>query len=157
MLAHMLSSCEKQVTTTKRASTLSILIQKITQLHLSSTLFKSESWSVLNCCCFWLGMASDQDQRCTLTITYSHNSLCKLKIYPRKQRRLWGKCYWAVQAGLLTPLTFAWHCSSPLAAFISVRTFFTMKGGDSEFANFTLPALKTFLEARSQNVSGNKQ
>ena len=34
--------------------------------------------------------------------------------------------------------------------------YFTMEGGDSEFANFTLPTLKTFLEARSQNVSGNK-
>ena len=32
-----------------------------------------------------------------------------------------------------------------------------MGGGDSEFANFTLPSLKTFFEARSQNVSGNKQ
>ena len=32
-----------------------------------------------------------------------------------------------------------------------------MEGGDSEFANFTLPTLKAFLEARSQNVSGNKQ
>ena len=30
-------------------------------------------------------------------------------------------------------------------------------GGDSEFANFTLPTLKAFLEARSHNVSGNKQ
>ena len=28
-----------------------------------------------------------------------------------------------------------------------VRTFFTMEGGDSEFANFTLPTLKTILEA----------
>ena len=27
----------------------------------------------------------------------------------------------------------------------------------TEFANFTLPALKAFLEVRSQNVSGNKQ
>ena len=27
----------------------------------------------------------------------------------------------------------------------------------TEFANFTLPTLKTFLEAHSQNVSGNKQ
>ena len=25
--------------------------------------------------------------------------------------------YWAIQAGLLTPLTFARHCLSPLAAF----------------------------------------
>ena len=34
-----------------------------------------------------------------------------------------------------------------------------MDGGDTdrEFANFTLPSLKTFLEARSQNASGNKQ
>ena len=37
-----------------------------------------------------------------------------------------------------------------------MRTFFTMEGGDSEFANFTLPTLKAFLEARSHNVSGNK-
>ena len=67
--------------------------------------------------------------------------------------------YWAIQAGLLTPFTFARHRLSPLAAFTSgaVRTFFTMEGGDSEFANFTLPALKAFLEACSHNVSGNKQ
>ena len=32
-----------------------------------------------------------------------------------------------------------------------------MEGGNSEFANFTLPALKAFLEARSHNVSDNKQ
>ena len=32
-----------------------------------------------------------------------------------------------------------------------------MEGGNSEFANFTLPTLKAFLEARSHNVSGNKQ
>ena len=29
-----------------------------------------------------------------------------------------------------------------------------MEGGDSEFENFTLPILKAFLEACSQNVSG---
>ena len=120
MLAHMFSSCENQVTTTKGASTLSVLIQKRTQLHLSSTLFKSGScqvtttkgastlsvliqkrtqlhlsstlfksgsWSMLNCC-FWHGMASDQDQTCILTITYSQNFLCKLKIYPRKQEAM---------------------------------------------------------------------
>ena len=61
--------------------------------------------------------------------------------------------YWAIQAGLLTPMTFARHCLSPLAAFTSS----TMESGDSEFANFTLPTLKTFLEACSQNVSGNMQ
>ena len=38
-----------------------------------------------------------------------------------------------------------------------MRTFFTMDGGDSEFANLTLPTLKASLEARSQNVSGNTQ
>ena len=65
--------------------------------------------------------------------------------------------YWAIQTGLLTLLTFARHRLSPLAAFTSVRTFFAMEGSDSEFENFTLPTLKAFLEARSQNVSGNKQ
>ena len=49
------------------------------------------------------------------------------------------------QAGLLTPLTFAWHCLNFLAAFTSVNTFFAMEGGDSEFENFALPALKAFL------------
>ena len=73
---------------------------------------------------------------------------------------LWTLYYWAVQAALLTPLTFAQHCLSPLAAFTSSAYFLhnqTMEGGDSEFANFTLPTLKTFLETCSQNVSGNKQ
>ena len=32
-----------------------------------------------------------------------------------------------------------------------------MEVGDSEFANFTLPTLKAFLEAHSQNVFGNMQ
>ena len=40
---------------------------------------------------------------------------------------------------------------------LPVCTFFTMEGGDGEFANFTLPTLKAFFEARSHNVSGNKQ
>ena len=34
-----------------------------------------------------------------------------------------------------------------------MRTFFTVEGGDSEFANFTPPTLEACLEARSQNVS----
>ena len=51
--------------------------------------------------------------------------------------------YWAIQAGLLTPSTFAQHRLSPLAAFTS-SAYFTMEGGDSEFANFTLPTLKAF-------------
>ena len=37
------------------------------------------------------------------------------------------------------------------------QTADSMEGGDSEFANFTLPSLKAFFEARSHNVSGNKQ
>ena len=45
----------------------------------------------------------------------------------------------------------------PWLLLLPVRTFFTTEGGDSEFANFTLPTLKAFLEALSQNVSGNKQ
>ena len=72
----------------------------------------------------------------------------------------WCKCdtltgptlgYWAVQAGLLAPLT-----SVHWLLLLPVRTFFTMEGGDSEFANFTPPTLKAFLESRS-HVSGNKQ
>ena len=57
--------------------------------------------------------------------------------------------YWAVQAELLTPSTWL--------LLLLVHTFFTMEGGDSEFVNITLPTLKTFLEARSLNASGNKQ
>ena len=76
-----------------------------------------------------------------------------------------GKClqawpvYWAIQAGLLTPLTFARLRLSPLAAFTAGAYFLHNRdnGSDSEFANFTLPTLNAFLEARSHNVSGNKQ
>ena len=85
--------------------------------------------------------------------------LCVIFLADQKITRSWKKfraSYWAIQAGL-TPLTFAQHRLSPLAAFTSVRTFFTMECVDSEFANFTLPTLKAFLEARSHNVSGNKQ
>ena len=65
--------------------------------------------------------------------------------------------YWAIQVGLLTPVTFARHRLSPLAAFTSGVYFLHIEGGDSEFGNFTLPTLKAFFEVRSQNVSGNKQ
>ena len=34
-----------------------------------------------------------------------------------------GASYWAIQVGLLTPLTFAWHRISPLAAFTSSAYF----------------------------------
>ena len=62
--------------------------------------------------------------------------------------------------GVVNSLDFCPALLTSLGCFyFRVRTFFTMtmEGGDSEFANFTLPTLKTFLEARSQNVSGNKQ
>ena len=35
----------------------------------------------------------------------------------------WSFYYWAIQAGLLTPLTFARHRLSPLAAFTSGAYF----------------------------------
>ena len=76
------------------------------------------------------------------------------------QQTFIAQLYWAIQAGLLTSLTSAQHCLSPLAAFTSSVYFVhseTLKGGDNEFENFTLQTLKAFLEARSQNVSGNKQ
>ena len=69
-------------------------------------------------------------------------------------KKVW---YRAIQAGLLTPLTFARHRLSPLAAFTSGAYFLQMEGSNSEFANFILPTLKAFFEAHSHNVSGNKQ
>ena len=59
--------------------------------------------------------------------------------------------------GVVNSLDFCRHRLSPLAAFTSSAYFLHNGGGDSEFANFTLSALKAFLEARSHNVSGNKQ
>ena len=49
--------------------------------------------------------------------------------------------YWAVQAGLLTPLTFTWRL------LLLVYTFITMEGSDSEFAKFAvaLKVLKAFF------------
>ena len=83
--------------------------------------------------------------------------VCFSKKYVNFIHRQGATDYWVIQAGLLTPLTFARHRLSPLAAFASVHTFFTMEGDDSEFVNFTLPTLKAFFEACSHNVYGNKQ
>ena len=58
--------------------------------------------------------------------------------------------YWAVQVGLLTPLIFARHHLSPLAAFTS-SVYFLHNG------RILQSTLKAFLEAHGQNVSGNKQ
>ena len=49
-------------------------------------------------------------------------------------KMLWS-CYWVVQAGLLTPLTFAWHRLSPLAAFTSSAYFLH---NDSEWKAVTV-------------------
>ena len=56
--------------------------------------------------------------------------------------------------GVVKSLDFCPTSLKSLGCFyFPVRTFFTMEGGDSEFANFTVPTLKAFLEARSQNVT----
>ena len=55
--------------------------------------------------------------------------------------------YWVVQVGLLTPSIFTRHLQVPWLFLLPVHTFFTMEGGDSEFANFTVPTLRVFLKA----------
>ena len=50
-----------------------------------------------------------------------------------------GHFYWAIQAGLLTPLTFARHRLSPLADFTSGAYF--LHNGDSEFVTVNLRIL----------------
>ena len=62
--------------------------------------------------------------------------------------------YWAVQVGLLTPLTFARHRLSSLAAFTS-GAYFLHNGRRWHWICEFYTA--SFLEARSQNMSGNKQ
>ena len=65
--------------------------------------------------------------------------------------------YWAIQAGLLTPLTFAQHRLSPLAAFISGAYFLDNGRRWQWICKFYTANFKGIFEARSQNVSGNKQ
>ena len=62
-----------------------------------------------------------------------------------------------VQAWLLIPLTFARHSLSPLAAFTSSAYFLHNGRWWLWIREFYTATLKTFLEAHSQNVSGNKQ
>jgi len=45
-------------------------------------------------------------------------------------------CYWAIQAGLLTPLTFARHHLSPLAAFTSGETVVARADGPGTFSRY---------------------
>ena len=54
--------------------------------------------------------------------------------------------------GVVNSLDFCLASLKSLGSF-----YFRCVGSDSEFANFTLPTLKAFFEARSHNVSGNKQ
>ena len=54
----------------------------------------------------------------------------------------------------------AWKCTATSHDFSRERlqSAFTLANqAVTEFANFTLPTLKAFFEARSHNVSGNKQ
>ena len=59
--------------------------------------------------------------------------------------------------GLLTPLTFAWHCLSTLVAFTSGAYFFHDGRWWQWIYEFYTAILKTFLEAHNQNVSGKWQ
>ena len=65
--------------------------------------------------------------------------------------------YWAIQTGLLTPLTFARHRLSPLAAFTSSAYLFHNGRRWQWICEFYTAKSKAFLEAHSHNVSGNKQ
>ena len=56
--------------------------------------------------------------------------------------------------GVVNSIDFCPASLRSLATFTSCAYFLH---GDSESVNFTLPTLNTFLEACSQNVSGNKQ
>ena len=58
--------------------------------------------------------------------------------------------------GVVNSLDFCQASLKSLGCFYFRYVLSSLEGGDSEFANFTLPTLKVFLEARSQNVSGNK-
>ena len=54
---------------------------------------------------------------------------------------------------VVNSLDFHLASLKPLGYFV----VFTVKGGDSEFAKFTVPTLRAFLKACSQSVSGKKQ
>ena len=60
---------------------------------------------------------------------------------------------------VVNSLTFDWHHLSPLAAFTSSGSVYFLHNGRwwQWICKFTLPTLKTFLEACSQDAFGNKQ
>ena len=62
-----------------------------------------------------------------------------------------------IQVGLLTPLTFAWHRLSPLAAFTSGAYFLHSGRWWQWICEFYTANFKGILEARKHNACGNKQ
>ena len=72
------------------------------------------------CPCGWVSLEWPLWTRfCTFEIL----SLSNYYDYYHFSLKLLGSSYWAIQAGLLTPLTFAWHSLSPWAAFTSGAYF----------------------------------
>ena len=57
--------------------------------------------------------------------------------------------------GVVNSFEFCPASLKSLGCFYFRCVLSSQEGVDSEFANFTLPTLKTFSEARSHNVSGN--
>ena len=82
---------------------------------------------------------------------------------PSHPGRASSPCSRSDSGGVVNSLDFcpaslkSWLLLQYWLLLLPVHTFFTMEGGDSEFATFTLPTLKAFFEAGSHNVSGNKQ
>ena len=66
-------------------------------------------------------LLSPEDPFDVHTHARERNSLLMYRV--KKMPRHCSVCYWAIQAGLLTPLTFARHRLSPLAAFTSGAYF----------------------------------
>ena len=79
-----------------------IVINRIFGLHFQH--MKNSNWILMSC----------QLHRVTSGQSYSVISKCTFQN---------SSSYWAIQAGLLTPLTFARHRLSPLAAFTSGAYF----------------------------------
>ena len=78
---------------------------------------------------------------------------CILRFAGARKHRLLGG-----SGGVVNSLDFCPASLKSLGYFRCILSSqWNLEGGDNEFANFTLPTLKTFLEACSQNVSGNKQ
>ena len=66
-------------------------------------------------------------------------------------------CLLGDSGGVVNSLDFCPASLKSLGCFYFWYILSSQTGSDSEFANFTLPTVKAFFEARSHNVSGNKQ